>query len=250
MAWWSAAPCASTPAAAPGVGETVAMLNEGRRPQTTRPRHRSSVSSRRTTRRVDCPSGRRVSKSRHAGRSPTATPRRSPRSTSTPSSPDARNGCSSTSWPTPTSPRSSQREALAGCRGVARRRHRRHLDAEHQHLESLNDVVERITGIKHAEQFRRVVRAATVEMVEHHARRPPAIGSTGHPTRARQDRRLAAPTTSAAGNLGALRRAGACGRRQGRRRPRGVSRASWDHQALGDAERVVVAVTGAPTPRG
>ena len=37
----------------------------------------------------------------------------------------------STSWPTPTCPGSRTREALAGRRGAARRRHRRHLDGQH-----------------------------------------------------------------------------------------------------------------------
>ena len=53
------------------------------------------------------------------------------RSTSTRSSPGGRRSCSSTSSRTRNVPGSAQREALAGHRGAARRRHRGHLDGEH-----------------------------------------------------------------------------------------------------------------------
>ena len=123
----------------------------------------SSASSRRTTgpdRRGD-----RRPRGDASASMATATPR-SRRWTSTRSSPAAR-ACSSTSSPTQ---RAGQppREAVGGCRGAARAGIDVTSTLNIQHLESLNDVVERITGIKQRETIPdEIVRAAEqVEMVD------------------------------------------------------------------------------------
>ena len=114
--------------AAPGVGKTFAMLNEGWRRREPgadvvigyvethgRPSTAEQIG--------DLP------RSSRASRSPIAV-RRSRRWTSTPSSPSTRPSRWSTSSRTRTSP-ALARQALAGRRRAARRRHRRHHDAEH-----------------------------------------------------------------------------------------------------------------------
>ena len=117
-----------------------------------------------------------------------------------------------------------------------------------QHLESLNDVVERITGIKQRETVPdRVVRQADqielVDMAPEALRRRMAHGNI-----------YAADKVDAA--LGNYFRAGqplspararpAVGRRSGRRLADRVPRASRHHRAWETRERVVVALSGAP----
>ena len=144
--------------AAPGVGKTFAMLNEGRRRHERgtdvvvgfvethgRPKHRRAA---------------RRPRGRAAPAASSTAARRSRRWTSTRSSRAARRSRSSTSSPTPTCP--------------ARRNEKRWQDVEElldagidvistvniQHLESLNDVVERITGVEAARDDPRRGRAA------------------------------------------------------------------------------------------
>ena len=114
--------------AAPGVGKTYAMLNEGCRRRTAAPTS-SSASSRRTARVTD---REQLGDLEIVPRRACRLPRRGDRGDGCRrrSSPGGPRSCSSTSTPTPTRP-APQREALAGRRGAARRRHRRHLDAQH-----------------------------------------------------------------------------------------------------------------------
>ena len=115
--------------AAPGVGKTFAMLNEGRR---RRERGTDVVVG---LRRDPRPGPHRRAARRPRGRAPPdgRLPRARPsrRWTSTPSWPAGPRWRWSTSWPTPTCPGQPQRQALAGRRRAARRRHRRHLDGQH-----------------------------------------------------------------------------------------------------------------------
>ena len=150
--------CASTSAPRPGVGKTFAMLNEGRR--RARARHRR----RRRLRRDPRPAAHRrrrsaTSRSCPAGSVELPRARRSRRWTSTPCSPASPRSRSSTSSPTPTCP--------------ARGNEKRWQDVDElldagidvistvniQHLESLNDVVERITGVTPARDDARRGRA-------------------------------------------------------------------------------------------
>ncbi len=115
--------------ASPGVGKTYTMLGEGVR--RSEPRHRRRDRCRRDPR----PRQHRRARSAISRSIPLTEVeyrgtmlqgdgrRRHP-------APQRRRSCSSTSTPTPT-PRVAQREALAGRRGAARRRHRRDLDAQH-----------------------------------------------------------------------------------------------------------------------
>ena len=106
-----------------------------------------------------------------------------------------------------------------------------------QHIESINDVVERITGIKQRETLPdQIVRAADqielVDMTPEALRRRMAHGNIYAPEK----------IDAAPGQLlpprqpGGTARAGAAvGRRPGRRRPGGVPRAPRHHRTLGDA---------------
>ena len=240
--------CAIYLGAAPGVGKTFAMLDEGwrrhergtdvvvgfvethGRPKTAgaapRPRGRAPP-ARSTYRGADV---------RGDGR------RRRPR-------PPARRSRWSTSWPTPTCP--------------ARRNAKRWQDVEElldagidvistvniQHLESLNDVVERITGVTQRETVPdEVVRARRPDRAGRHDARgaAPAHGPRQH---------LHAPRRSTprsanyfrVGNLARAARAGAAvGGRPGRRGAPGVPRAPRHRRPWETRERVVVALTGAP----
>ena len=116
--------------AAPGVGKTFAMLNEGWR------RRRAGHRRGRRLRRDPRPARAPPSRSRDLEVVPRAqvdVPRqpRSRRWTSTPSSPGAPTVALVDELAHTNVPGSRQREALAGRRGAARRRHRRHLDGQH-----------------------------------------------------------------------------------------------------------------------
>ena len=106
-----------------------------------------------------------------------------------------------------------------------------------QHLESVNDVVERITGVKQRETIPDgVVRAADqielVDMTPEALRRRMAHGNVYKSDRI--DAALA--NYFRPGNLAALRElALAVARRPGRRRARELSRAAQHHRAVGDA---------------
>ena len=121
--------------------------------------------------------------------------------------PRARRSPWSTSWPTPTCPGSRNEKRWQDVEEL--------LDAgidvittvNIQHLESLNDVVERITGVKQRETIPdEVVRARRPGRAGRHDARgaAPPHGPRQH-LRRREGRRRARPTTSASGNLGALR---------------------------------------------
>ncbi len=132
-----------------------------------------------------------------------------------PSSPDgAQQVLGPTSWPTPTPPGPDQREAGGRTsRPSARRRHRRHLDASTSSTStSLNDVVERITGVVQRETVPDAwVRAADqielVDMSPEALRRRMAHGNI-YPAE-RIDAALG--NYFRAGNLGALRSWPCCG---------------------------------------
>ena len=233
--------------AAPGVGKTFAMLNEGRR-------------------RVERGADVVVGFVETHGRDHTAeqigdlevVPRRRfehrgsdarPRWTSTPSCAAAPSWCSSTSWPTPTRPGSRHEKRWQDVDEL--------LDAgidvistvNVQHLESLNDVVERITGIRQRETIPdHVVRAADqielVDMAPEALRRRLAHGNVyGR----RQDRRRARQLLPRRQPVGAARAGAAVGRRPRRRLAAGLPRAPRHHADRGrPASAVVVALAGAP----
>jgi len=128
----------------PGVGKTYAMLM----PRANGARKASTswwASPRRTaaSKRNGCCAASTRSR---AARSSTGAAS-SARWTWTPSSPASRRWCWSTSTPTPTC-RAAPRKALPGCRGTAGRRHRRLHHLNVQHIESLNDVVARISRVR------------------------------------------------------------------------------------------------------
>ena len=197
---------AHLPRRRPGVGKTFAMLDEGRRRR--RARHRRRRRLRRDPRPADRPPPRSAtSRSSRAGRSTYRGAalrgdgrRRGPR----PRSPRSR---WSTSSPTPTSP--------------ARRNEKRWQDVEElldagidvistvniQHLESLNDVVEQITGVTQRETIPdAVVRARRPDRAGRHdpGGAAPAAWPTATSTPPEKvDAALA--NYFRAGNLGALR---------------------------------------------
>ena len=117
-----------------------------------------------------------------------------------------------------------------------------------QHLESLNDVVEQITGIKQRETIPDEVvrRADQIELVDMPPRRSAAHGARQHlPGRA--DRRRARQLLPAGQPRRAARARAAVGRRPGRRRPArstGSVTASTSRGRRGSG--CVVALTGAP----
>ena len=106
-----------------------------------------------------------------------------------------------------------------------------------QHLESVNDVVERITGVRQRETIPdAVVRAADqielVDMTPEALRRRMAHGNI---YARRADRRRPRQLLPARQPGGAARAGAAVGGRPGRRRARGVPRAPRHHRAVGDA---------------
>ena len=163
---WPAVSYASTSGAAPGVGKTYAMLNEGWR------RHERGtdvvVGYVETHNRPNTAAQIRDLECVPTQEAHGTGTRSSRRWTSTPSSPASRRGLSSTSWRTPTFPGSRNEKRWEDIDEL--------LDAgidvistvNIQHLESLNDVVERITGIKQRETVPdAVVRAADqIELVD------------------------------------------------------------------------------------
>ena len=191
--------------AAPGVGKTYAMLGEGHRRV-----DRGTdvvVGLRRGPRpSADAQPWSRASRWCLARRSSTAA-RPSPRWTSTPSSPATRRSPSSTSWPTPTSPGSRNAKRWQDVEDL--------LDAgidvittvNIQHLESLNDVVESITGVGQRETVpdevvRRADQIELVDMSPEALRRRMAHGNVYRPG---EDRRRARRNYFRLGNLTALR---------------------------------------------
>ena len=132
--------------AAPGVGKTYAMLEEALRSRRSSGATSSSASSRRTaaSRRRRCSpdsSGCRGGRSTYRGVDARGVrPRRRARAQAEPA-PRRRARAHERAGVAP-------REALAGRRGAARRRHRRvYTTLNVQHVESLNDVVAQITGV-------------------------------------------------------------------------------------------------------
>ena len=235
--------------AAPGVGKTFAMLNEGwRRPGAG---HRRRRRLRRDPRPASTPTeqiGDLEVVPRQGGDLPRHA--RSRRWTSTPSWPAGRAVALVDELAHTNVPGQPQREALAGHRGAARRRHQRHLHASTSSTSSRSTTSSsEITGIMQRETIPdEVVRAADqielVDMTPEALRRRMAHGNI-----------YAAEKVDAAlanyfrvGNLARPARAGAAvGRRPGRRGAGGVPRAPRHHRRRGRRrERVVVALTGAP----
>ena len=232
--------------AAPGVGKTFAMLNEGRR---RRERGTDVVVGYRRDPRPpqDRGADRRPRGRARAGGSSTAA-RRSRRWTSTRSS--------------PASPQVALVDELAHTNVPGSRNEKRWQDVEElldagidvistvniQHLESLNDVVEQITGVKQRETIPdEVVRARRPDRARRHDARgaAPAHGPRQHLPR-REDRRRARQLLPAGQPRRAARARAAVGRRPRRRGARrttasrhGIDR-PWETR-----ERVVVALTGA-----
>ena len=174
--------------AAPGVGKTYAMLNEGwRRHQRGtdvvvglyethgRPRHRRRRSA--------------TSRSSRASRSSTAA-RRSRRWTSTRSWPASPTSHSSTSSRTPTCPARATRSAGRTSKSCSTPGIDVISTLNIQHLESVNDVVERITGVKQQETIpdaivRQAEQVELVDMTPEAMRRRMAHGNI-YPGRARR----------------------------------------------------------------
>ena len=256
--------------AAPGVGKTFAMLNEGRRRRERGDGRRRRL--RRDARPAEAPPSRSAtSRSSRAGTSSTAA-RRSRRWTSTPSS---RAG-----------PQVALVDELAHTNVPGSRNEKRWQDVEElldagidvistvniQHLESLNDVVEQITGVKQRETIpdevvRRADQIELVDMTPEALRRRMAHGNIYPPERvdaalaqllpAGQPRRAARAraavgrrpgrrgarrsTASATASTGRGRRASACSSRltgaPGRRAPRSAARRGWRTRTQRRADR-------------
>jgi len=144
--------------------------------------------------------------------------------------------------------RVAQREALAGRGGTARRRDRRDLRGNIQHLESLNDVVEKITGVPQRETVPdAIVRAADqvemVDMTPEALRRRMAHGNIYPPEK------IDAALTNyfRSGNLAALRELALLWLAD--KVDEGLQRYRVEHKIQGAweaRERVVVALTGGP----
>ena len=219
--------------AAPGVGKTFAMLDEGRRRR--EPRHRRGRRLRRDPRPAQHHGRSTTSRSFPAGASTTGT-RPSRRWTSTPSS--------------PARPRVALVDELAHTNVPGSRNPKRWQDVEElllaginvistvniQHLESLNDVVERITGIVQRETIPdEIVRRRRPDRARRHDPRGAAAahGPRQH-LRPREGRRrpgqlLPGREPGCAPGAGV-----AVGRRPGRRRPGGVPKTPRHHGAMGD----------------
>ena len=122
-----------------------------------------------------------------------------------------------------------------------------------QHLESINDVVERITGIVQRETIPdEVVRAGRSGRARRHDARgaAPADGARQH-LRAREDRRRPRRTTSAKATSPRCGSSRCCGSPTRSTSPsRTTARATASHEPWETRERVVVAITGAPGHRG
>ena len=190
--------------AAPGVGKTFAMLNEGRRRDRSAAPTLSSGSSRRTgTRR---PPNKSVTLRSSRGARCSTEGRRSTKWTSTRSWPAIPTGFSSMRWRTPTCParrarsggRTSRYCSTAGINVIS--------TLNIQHLESMNDVVEQITGIKQQEKIpdaivRHADQVELVDMTPEALRRRMAHGNIYSSDRV--DAALA--NYFRVGNLGALR---------------------------------------------
>ena len=142
----------------------------------------------------------------------------------------------------------AEREALAGRRGAARRRDRRHLHREHP----APRVAQRRRRGDHRHQAagddprrgrprRRADRAGRL-----HPRGAAAADGPRQHLRARQGRRRARQLLPARQPGRPPRARAALGRRPGRRVAPGVPRAARDRGAWETRERVAVAVTGAP----
>ena len=191
--------------AAPGVGKTFAMLNEGRR--RVRARHRR----RRRLRRDPRPREHRGADRRPRGRAPaprssTAT-RRSRRWTSTRSWPASPQVALVDELAHTNVPGSPQREAVAGRRGAARRGHRRDLDRQHpaprvDERRRRGDHRHRAAGDD--PRRGRAARPTRSSSSTRPRRRSAAAWPTATSTRPRRSTPRSA-TTSASGNLGALR---------------------------------------------
>ena len=248
-AWQARARCGSTWAPRPGWARPTTMLDEGHRrgergtdvvvgvrrdPRPAADRGRCSRAWR------SCPA-RRIELPRR---------RRSPRWTSTPCWPARPRSRSSTSSPTPTSPGAGNAKRWQDVDEL--------LDAgidvittvNIQHLESLNDVVEPITGVRQRETVPdEVVRRGRPDRAGRHdpGGAAPAAGPRQR-LRRREDRRRAVATTSGVGNLTALRELALLwladqvdeALRAVPRRAR-ASTDTWQAR-----ERVVVALTGGP----
>ena len=147
--------------------------------------------------------------------------------------------------------RLAQREALAGRRGAARRRASTCISTVNiQHLESLNDVVEQITGVPQRETVPdEVVRARRPDRAGRHdpGGAAPADGAR---QRLRRRRRSTPRWRNyfRVGNLTALRELALLwARRPGRRRAPALPRRSTTSTGTWETrERVVVALTGGP----
>ena len=233
--------------AAPGVGKTFAMLNEG-----CRRRERGTdvvVGFVETHGRAEHRRRRSATSRSSRARPSTTAARPSRRWTSTRSSPARPRSRSSTSSRTPTSRARATRSAGRTSRSCSTPASTSSRRVNIQHLESLNDVVEQITGIKQRETIPdAVVRARRPDR----ARRHDARGAAA-PDGARQHlpgRRRSTPRSRnyfRAGNLGALRELALLWVADrvdealaGYRERHGIDR-PWETR-----ERVVVALTGAP----
>ena len=235
--------------AAPGVGKTVAMLDEAHAP---------------LERGTDVVVGYVETH----GRPHTAAHDRGPRGRSAPRGRLPRHGsteldvdavlariprsCWSTSSPTPTSPRQSRHEKRwqdveeileAGIDVIS--------TVNIQHLESLNDVVESITGVRQQETVpdevvRRADQVEVVDMSPEALRRRMAHGNI---YAARQGRRRPGELLPGRQPLGAARDRAAVARRPGRRGARALPADQGISDQWPTRERVVVALTGAPAAR-
>ena len=221
--------------AAPGVGKTFAMLNEGRR------RHERGtdvvVGFVETHGRPNTAAQLGDLEVVPRRRSSTAA-RRSRRWTSTPSSPASPQVALVDELAHTNVPGLAQREALAGHRGAARRRHRRHLDGQHPAPRVAQR--RRRAASPASPSARRcptqVVRAADqielVDMTPEALRRRMAHGNI-YP--AETHRRRARQLLPRREPRGAARARAAVGRRPRRRGAPGVPRAPRHRRAVGDA---------------
>ena len=220
--------------AAPGVGKTFAMLNEGRRRRERgadvvvgfvethgRPRTAEQIGDLEVV-------------PRRTRRAPRHDVRR--RWTSTPSCAAGPTGARRRVRPHQR-PRLAQREALAGRRRAARRRHRRHLDRQHP----APRVAQRRRRADHrhppAGDGPRPRRAAPPTRSSSSTWRPRRCAAAGprQRLRRREGRRRAGQLLPRRQPVGAPRAGAAVGRRPGRRLPPRLPRAARHHPPVGDA---------------
>ena len=218
--------------AAPGVGKTFAMLNEGHRRRDGAPTS-SSGSSRRTG--APAPPSRSATSRccpaapfEHRGSAIERDGRR--RHPAAPPRPRARRRVRPHQRP-----RVAPREALAGRRGAAGRRHRRHLDGQHP----APRVAQRRRRADHrhppARDGARPCRAGRrPDRARRHGARgaAPAAGPRQR-LRAGEDRRRARQLLPRRQPVGAARAGPAVGRRPGRRRARRLPRPARHHAGRG-----------------